>query len=144
MVANSSASTNQELSKELNRMVDDCYQSMSDDFNSAKAIAALFEMSARINDFKSGNSSVDTVDASTFEKFKTTYIGMMENVLGLKEETETGGSHLDGVINVLIELRKKARTDRNYALSDKIRDDLQAIGVQLKDGKNGEISYTIE
>ena len=69
---------------------------------------------------------------------------MMENVLGLKEETETGGSHLEGVINVLIELRKKARTDRNYTLSDKIRDDLQAIGVQLKDGKNGEISFSIE
>ena len=51
---------------------------------------------------------------------------------------------MGGAINVLIELRKKARTDRNYALSDKIRDDLQAIGVQLKDGKNGEISYTIE
>jgi len=44
----------------------------------------------------------------------------------------------------MIELRKKARTDRNYALSDKIRDDLKALGVQLMDGKDGEISYTIE
>jgi len=136
--------TNTELVKELNRMVDDCYLSMSDDFNSAKAIAGLFEMSARINDFKSGNTSLEQVDLQTFEKFKSTYVDMMEKVLGLKEETDADGSHLDGVIQVLIELRKKARTDRNYALSDKIRDDLQAIGVQLKDGKNGEISYTIE
>jgi cysteinyl-tRNA synthetase len=138
------SSLHTELTQELNRMVNDCYESMSDDFNSAKAIAALFEMSARINDFKSGNISLDQINAATFEKFKSTYIGMMEDVLGLKEEAESGGSHLEGAINVLIELRKKARTDRNYALSDKIRDDLQAIGVQLKDGKNGEISYVIE
>jgi cysteinyl-tRNA synthetase len=132
------------ISAELSRMVNDCYGSMSDDFNSAKAIAALFEMSARINDLKSGNLPFEQIDIATFEKFKSTYVGMMEDVLGLKEEAESGGSHLEGAIHVLIELRKKARTDRNYALSDKIRDDLQAIGVQLKDGKNGEMTYSIE
>jgi cysteinyl-tRNA synthetase len=45
---------------------------------------------------------------------------------------------------VLIDLRKKARVDKNYALSDKIRDDLKHLGVQLKDGKDGEINFTIE
>jgi cysteinyl-tRNA synthetase len=138
------ASVASELTAEMNRMAADCYTSMSDDFNSAKVIAVLFEMSARINDMKSGNLTMDKVDATAFVNFQATYIAMMEDVLGLKEETEAGGSHLEGVINVLIELRKKARTDRNYALSDKIRDDLQAIGVQLKDGKNGEMTYAIE
>jgi cysteinyl-tRNA synthetase len=138
------ASVASELTTEMNRMAADCYTSMSDDFNSAKVIAVLFEMSARINDMKSGNLTMDKVDATAFVNFQATYIAMMEDVLGLKEETEAGGSHLEGVINVLIELRKKARTDRNYALSDKIRDDLQAIGVQLKDGKNGEMTYAIE
>ena len=133
-----------EISREFDRLIKDCYESMSDDFNSAKVIATLFEMSARINDIKSGNLSLSKISAEAFTNFKSTYVGMMEDVLGLKEETEAAGSHLEGAINVLIELRKKARTDRNYALSDKIRDDLQAIGVQLKDGKNGEISYTIE
>jgi cysteinyl-tRNA synthetase len=51
---------------------------------------------------------------------------------------------LDGIITVLIELRKKARADKNFALSDKIRDDLKALGVQLMDGKSGEITYTLE
>ena len=68
----------------------------------------------------------------------------MEQVLGLQEETQSNGALLDGTIQVLIGLRKKARLDRNYALSDKIRDDLKAIGVQLKDGKDGEITYSIE
>lgn len=133
-----------DLTAELNRMATECYTSMSDDFNSAKVIAVLFEMSARINDIKSGNLTMDKLDAAAFVNFKATYIAMMEDVLGLKEESEAGGSHLEGVIQVLIAMRKKARTDRNYALSDKIRDDLQAIGVQLKDGKNGEMTYTIE
>jgi len=125
----------------LNKLVDECYRCMSDDFNTARTLAVLFEMSSRINDLKNGNISASP---HTFEKFKSTYIGFMEDVLGLKEET-TGDDHLlDGTIKVLIELRKKARTDRNYALSDRIRDDLKAIGIQLKDGKDGEITYTIE
>jgi len=64
--------------------------------------------------------------------------------LGLKEETTGNNDLLDGTINVLIGLRKKVRTDKNFALSDKIRDDLKAIGIQLKDGKHGEMSYEIE
>ena len=54
------------------------------------------------------------------------------------------GTKLNGVIEVLIDLRKKARQDKNYKLSDKIRDDLKAMGVQLMDGKDGEMSYSIE
>jgi cysteinyl-tRNA synthetase len=140
----SEVTVNAELVNDLNRLTSECYKNMSDDFNTAKTLAVLFEMSARINDFKSGNTAIGSVDAITFEKMKTTFIGFMEGVLGLMEDKSVNNDLLDGTINVLIELRKKARTDRNYALSDKIRDDLQAIGVQLKDGKNGEISYAVE
>ncbi len=135
---------NSELADEINRLTSDCYRTMSDDFNTAKTLAVLFEMASRINDFKSGNTPIGSVDALTFEKLKATFIGIMEDVLGLVEDKTTNNELLEGTINVLIELRKKVRADRNYALSDKIRDDLQAIGVQLKDGKGGEISYTIE
>jgi cysteinyl-tRNA synthetase len=140
----SEVTVNAELVNDLNRLTSECYKNMSDDFNTAKTLAVLFEISARINDFKSGNTAIGSVDAITFEKMKTTFIGFMEDVLGLMEDKSVNNDLLDGTINVLIELRKKARTDRNYALSDKIRDDLQAIGVQLKDGKNGEISYAVE
>ncbi len=133
-----------EIVNTLNNLVDSCYQCMSDDFNTAKTLAVLFEMSSRINDMKSGNLSLSQIDTATFDNFKSAYIGFMEDVLGLKEEAGGGNELLDGTIKVLIELRKKARVDRNYALSDRIRDDLKTIGVQLKDGKDGEISYTIE
>lgn len=135
---------NSELEKELERMVANCYLSMSDDFNTAKALAALFEMSARINDFKSGVTPIASVTQERFTTFKETYIAFMQDVLGLKEEEIQHQDLLDSVINQLIALRKKSREDRNYALSDKIRDDLKTKGIQLKDGKNGEMTYSIE
>jgi cysteinyl-tRNA synthetase len=132
------------LTAELNRMIDECFVNMSDDFNTAKTLAVLFEMSAKINDFKSGNLAISSVNETTFNDFKNTYISFMENVLGICEENEHNRELIDGVVSVLIGLRKKARLDKNFALSDKIRDDLKEIGVQLKDGKDGEITYTLD
>lgn len=137
-------SINKETTAELIKLVDACYLNMSDDFNTAKTLAVLFEMSSRINDFKSGNLPLKTIDNETFETFKNTFIGFMENVLGLREEEEHNQELVNGIIRVLIDLRKKARSDRNYALSDRIRDDLKGLGVQLMDGKDGEMNYTIE
>lgn len=136
--------TDQKLSNELGNLVAECFKNMSDDFNTAKTLAVLFEMSSRINDFKSGNLQLHSVDADTFASFKSTYIGIIKEVLGLREDHEQNTEVLDGVIQVLIEIRKKARTDKNFALSDKIRDDLKQLGVQLKDGKDGAIEYEIE
>jgi cysteinyl-tRNA synthetase len=139
-----SNSINKELQADLNRLVDECYKNMSDDFNTAKTLAVLFEMASRINDFKSGNQSLATIDKETFDSFKKTYIGFIQDVLGLQEETVQDDTLLDGIIQMLIDIRKKARTDKNFALSDKIRDDLKAMGVQLNDGKDGSIDYVIE
>ena len=138
------ADVDAELETSLNGLTEQLYINMSDDFNTAKTLAVLFEMSARINDFKSGNVSLGKVSSTVFEKFKESYIGIFEDVLGLKEEDDHNDGLLNGVIGVLIELRKKARQDRNFALSDKIRDDLKVLGIQLKDGKDGEISFTID
>jgi cysteinyl-tRNA synthetase len=135
---------NEQLSSELSKLSDQCHQAMSDDFNTAKTLAVLFEMSARINDLRSGNISLENIDVEKFNFFKNTYINMMEQVLGLREEEEHHHELLNGVIDVLIELRKKARTDRNYSLSDKIRDELKLRGIQIKDGKDGEMSWTID
>jgi cysteinyl-tRNA synthetase len=135
---------NSALNDALINLVDELYKNMSDDFNTAKTLAVLFEMSGRIYDFKSGNTPLSEIDYQTFDRFKTAYITFMEDVLGLKTEEESNQELLNGVIQVLIDLRKKARQDKNYKLSDKIRDDLKSMGVQLMDGKDGEMSYTLE
>jgi cysteinyl-tRNA synthetase len=131
-------------SADLEALAAACYENMGDDFNTAKTLAVLFEMSSRINDMKSGNISLKGITEESFTAFKKTYIAIMEEVLGLREEQEHDHELLKGVIHVLIDLRKKAREDRNYALSDKIRDDLKKLGVQLMDGKEGEMNYTLE
>lgn len=135
---------NNEKVEELRRLVQECFTNMGDDFNTAKTLAVLFEMASRINDLKSKNLLLEEIDRDTFEIFKKTYVDFLEDVLGLQDEVSQDGRLLDSVIHVLIDLRKKAREDRNYALSDKIRDDLKKLGVQLMDGKDGEMSYVIE
>jgi cysteinyl-tRNA synthetase len=132
------------INKELTELIQACYRNMSDDFNTAKTLAVLFEMSARINDMKSGNLPLTDITPAVFNDFKKTYLGFMESVLGLEEEKGQNDELLDGTVQLLIDLRKKARTDKNFSLSDKIRDDLKKIGIQIKDGKDGEMNYTIE
>lgn len=135
---------NEEISKELRLLSESCWSNMSDDFNTAKTLAVLFEMSSRINDMHSGVLPVGTVSADVFNEFRSTYFTMMRDILGFADETSGESGLLEGVISVLIELRKKAKADRNYALSDKIRDDLKAAGIMLKDGKDGSMSFEIE
>lgn len=138
------ASPDVALSETLNRQVDALFAEMSDDFNTAKTLAVLFDMASRINDFKSGKVPLTGVSPSDFDRFRSHYIAFMEEVLGLKEEETQNDALLEGVIGVLIDLRKKARIDKNFALSDKIRDELKVRGVQLMDGKDGEMTYTID
>jgi cysteinyl-tRNA synthetase len=136
--------TNHALSDELFNLAEECHRTMSDDFNTAKTLAALFEMSSRINDIKSGNILLSSIGQEKFDFFKSTYINIIEQVLGLREEEEHNHELLGRVIEILIDLRKKARADRNYALSDKIRDELNKRGVKVMDGKDGEMAWVIE
>lgn len=139
-----SSAINQAADTELSRLTNECYLTMSDDFNTAKTLAVLFEMSGRINDIKAGTLPLESLTHNTFNEFKNTYLGFMENVLGLKEEKEQNSEILNGTIGLLIDLRKKAKADKNFSLSDKIRDDLKKLGVQIKDGKDGEMTYSFD
>jgi cysteinyl-tRNA synthetase len=144
LFASDQATSDPAIEANLSTLAESLHHNMGDDFNTATTLATLFEMSARINDFKNGNLQIDSIGKPAFENFRRTYIAFMEDVLGLTEEAEHNHELIAGVINVLIDLRKKARQDRDYALSDKIRDDLKQIGVQLMDGKDGEMNFTID
>lgn len=106
---------------------------MNDDFNSAQAIAVLFEHGKEIRkQVSSGNAP------SNLDEVKGLFRTFADGVIGIWPTNEGGKSDLTGgLVELLIEIRKDARTNKDFALSDKIRDDLKAIGVQLKDGKDG-------
>ncbi len=133
-------------SEEFKGFVEKALLDLSDDFNTAKAIASLFEVSSKINTYYQSPSELAQIDKSIFEYTVGVFKDIIHQVLGLKNEGDGGqdGELLDGVMNVLIELRKQAKFSKNYALSDKIRDDLKTVGVQIKDEKGGEMSYTID
>ena len=145
-LAQPGGSVDQEKSTELTSVIDQALKDLSDDFNTAKAIANLFELSTKINTFYQQPAELSKIDPDAFEYAIKHFKGIIFDVLGLRNEAEIAqdGKTLDGVMQVLIELRKQAKFSKNYALSDKIRDDLKEAGVQLKDEKGGEMSYTID
>jgi len=74
---------------------------------------------------------------------KEYFTDYLENILGLHNSHNAENGKLPGVLDLLIELRKDARNKKDYATSDKIRNQLQQMGILLKDDKNGNISYSI-
>jgi cysteinyl-tRNA synthetase len=113
-----------------------CYDAMNDDFNSPILIAQLFEGVRYINLINDGK---ETLTAADLETFSVSMNAFVFDVLGLEGEKTTNSSNdkLEGVVNMLIGMRSQARADKNFALSDQIRDQLVAFGIQLKDGKEG-------
>ena len=118
-----------------------CYDAMNDDFNSPVLISHLFEAVKVINLIKDGKESLTQTDLQEFKKVLNDFIF---DVLGLEkiEAGENNSDKLSGVVEILIEMRNHARADKDWALSDKIRDELLALGIQLKDGKEGT-SFTV-
>jgi cysteinyl-tRNA synthetase len=113
-----------------------CYEAMNDDFNTPILIAQLFEGVRFVNLLKEGKESLTSEDLKIFT---TAMNGFVFDVLGLEDEKVSEGNNnkLEGTVNLLIEMRKQARENKNFALSDQIRDQLLALGIQLKDGKEG-------
>ena len=117
-----------------------CYDAMNDDFNTPVLIAQLFEAVRQINLIREGSNSISTEDKGELQKSMEAFVF---EILGLESDSKTDSRSetLTGVIELLIELRNNARANKDFATSDKIRDDLSALGVMLKDGKEGT-SYT--
>ena len=115
-----------------------CFEAMNDDFNSPILIAELFEAVRYINLL---TDKKETLTAADLEDFTHTLKGFVFDVLGLVDAAQENNQSdkLEGVIEMLIEMRNQARADKNWALSDEIRDKLLALGIQLKDGKEGTV-----
>ena len=118
-----------------------CYEAMNDDFNSPILIAQLFEGVRFINVLNDKNATLTAEDLAILTQTMNAFVF---DVLGLENENNTNASSakLEGVVEMLIEMRNNARANKDFALSDHIRDQLIALGIQLKDGKDGT-TFTI-
>lgn len=113
---------------------DAVYAAMNDDFNTPVAIAELFDGVRMINSINDGK---DTLTATDKEQLKKLFNEIVFDVLGLKEETGESAEVVDGLMNLILELRKDVRAKKDFAASDKIRDELAKLGIQVKDSKEG-------
>jgi len=120
---------------DLEKWIKSCYSAMNDDFNSPILIANLFEGVKYVHLIHDGKESISKEDLT---KFESVFKSFIFDVLGLLDESsEDSSEKLNGTVELLIQLRKEARDNKNWGLSDQIRDELLALGIQLKDGKEG-------
>ena len=117
---------------------------MDDDFSTAKVLANLFELAPIINSIKDGHIASDAISSNTLQMLKDSFSTYLEDIMGLKNASSQDGSALDGVMQLLIDIRKEAKEKKDYSTSDKIRKQLLAQGIILKDEKDGNMSWNIE
>lgn len=107
---------------------------LNDDLNTPQAIAQLFEAARVANLVNDGKLKLNAENIALLQDLFTTYL---QNILGIKEENSADDSALDGVMQMLLDMRKKAKEEKNFALSDQIRNQLTELGFTIKDGKEG-------
>ncbi|HQV75536.1 MAG TPA: cysteine--tRNA ligase [Flavobacteriales bacterium] len=113
-----------------------CYAAMNDDVNTPVMIAELFEGVRLINGVHDGKLSMD---AEGIERLRELFNTMVLEVLGLKNEDESKNDDgvLDGLVKEFIRMRAEAKAKKDFATSDRIRDQLKVHGIELMDTKEG-------
>jgi cysteinyl-tRNA synthetase len=113
-----------------------CFEALNDDLNSPIAIAHLFDGVKMINSIKAGTEKISALDIKELKSF---YHSVIFDILGLKPEAANSGEDeiLKGTVELLIKLRNEAKANKDWATSDKIRNDLNTIGIEMKDTKDG-------
>jgi len=129
------------LDAEITTLIDGVHEEMSDDFNTPKALAKLFELVSKINGLKDGHLAMEELSGATLERLKSTFQDFVFTIFGLLDESTAASDDqfatMDGLMQLVIEMRSDARTRKDWGAADKIRDTLKAVGIVLKDGKEG-------
>jgi cysteinyl-tRNA synthetase len=116
---------------------------MADDFNTPKALSRLFELVNKLNSLKDKHIGWDQISPATFENIKQVFSLFINDIFAVDSDVEgdlTGNqdkSLLDGLMNLIIQMRNDARLRKDWATADLIRDALKENKVEVKDGKDG-------
>ncbi len=119
--------------QQIESIVNSIYRGMNDDFNTAVALAGLFNLLKKINALYLDSSKISSYSAETFNKIKSTYINMVEDVLGLREETPN--IH-EKAIGTILKNYTEAKESKDYDKVDSIRADFKEMGISVKDMKD--------
>jgi cysteinyl-tRNA synthetase len=125
------------------RLLNEFEEFINDDFGTARVLANMFEIVPVINSIKDKNISADVLSRGTFQLLQRKMKTYVEDILGLKSETGAEAKKINGVMEVLIDLRKEARSRKDWVSSDKIRNQLSELGIILKDEKDGNMTWNV-
>jgi cysteinyl-tRNA synthetase len=136
--------TDDDLDKKVSSLIAEFDEFMNDDFNTAKVLANMFELVPVINSMKDNTIPPSALSRNTLELLRKQMKIFVQDIFGLKSITGADNQKLQGVMQLLIDIRKEARSKKDFAASDKIRNQLQQLGILLKDEKDGNISWSLE
>ncbi len=132
------------LDSKISKLLEEFPEFMNDDFSTAKVLANMFEIAPVINSMKDKTIAVAALSKETLEKLQATFKTWLEDIFGLKSVSEADNAKLQGVMQLLIDIRKDAKSKKDFATSDKIRNQLASLGITLKDEKGGEMSWNVD
>lgn len=112
------------------------YAAMDDDFNSPVLIAELFEVVRIINSIHDGKLTINAADLEALKAYLQEFVF---DILGLKDDQVSDSDSMDDLMNIIINLRNEAKQNKDFVTSDRIREQLTAAGIQLKDSKDGTL-----
>lgn len=133
-----------ELETKVKSLLAELAEFMNDDFSTAKILANMFEIVPTINSMKDKTIAVNSLSIETFENLQASFKTWLEDIFGLKGISEADNIKLQGVMQLLIDIRKEAKSRKDFVTSDKIRNQLTTLGIALKDEKGGEMSWSVD
>ncbi|MBO5844481.1 MAG: cysteine--tRNA ligase [Bacteroidales bacterium] len=127
--------TSNTTSVDFNAVFTKCIEAMCDDFNTPVVIANMFEISRLVNLISDKKETITEQDKAAL---KENYEIIFNQILGMKgEQSDNSNTIIEGLMNMIIEMRAEARANKDWAKSDQIRDRLTEVGITIKDGKEG-------
>ncbi|MBR1799355.1 MAG: cysteine--tRNA ligase [Bacteroidales bacterium] len=127
-------------SVDVSRLREKCYEAINDDFNTPIVIGHLFDAAKIVNSVNDGKATLTQPD---IEELRSVFDTFLFNILGMRDDAASSNAEVvDGLMKIILDIRAQAKAEKNWAVSDLLRDNLKALGITVKDGKDGS-SYTM-
>ena len=138
------AAADKELEAKILSLLNGFEEAINDDFGTARVLANMFELVPVINSMHDKTIATTAIGSTTLSLLQKKMKDYVETIFGLKGINEADNEKLNGVMELLIEIRKEAKNKKDFVTSDKIRNELAKLGIVLKDEKGGGMSWGLE
>lgn len=127
------------INDEIKKIIAAAYSDMDDDFNTPRALSQLFALVPSINSFVDGKIDINELSIDNLALLQSTFDIFINDILALKNDLEVGGNDdlVEGLMDLIIDIRQKARANKDWSTSDQVRDKMNELNIALKDGADG-------